>query len=183
MLIVCWSLFGLVWVVGAAYNARHSPSVKRRELPISWILGALLYLVIRFLLPSAWLAAATCKAAWMTWLGMGLLAVSTAFTLYARGVLGTMWSSEPNVRDGHRLRTSGPYRVTRNPIYTGLLGMLLGSGCMAGWGVWLFVFVGVMAIFRSKIAAEEKLMLATFGDEYQAYMNRVPRLLPGLHTP
>jgi len=58
--------------------------------------------------------------------GLAILAVSTAFTIWARPALRTMWSFDPVVKQAHLLRTRGPYAVTRHPIYTGLLGMLLG---------------------------------------------------------
>jgi protein-S-isoprenylcysteine O-methyltransferase Ste14 len=43
-----------------------------------------------------------------------------------------MWSAAPAVKEGHQLRTTGPYAVTRHPIYTGIPGMMLGSGLLAG---------------------------------------------------
>ena len=46
-----------------------------------------------------------------------------------------MWSMDAAVKEGHRLRTEGPYGITRHPIYTGLLGMLLGSLLLAGVGL------------------------------------------------
>jgi protein-S-isoprenylcysteine O-methyltransferase Ste14 len=54
------------------------------------------------------------------------------FTLWARFSLGTMWSVAPKVKGDHQLRTHGPYAVTRHPIYTGLLGMMLGATLLAG---------------------------------------------------
>ncbi|MGO9762784.1 MAG: methyltransferase family protein [Solirubrobacteraceae bacterium] len=64
--------------------------------------------------------------------GLVLLLICTAFALWARVTLGTMWSSTALVREHHRLRTSGPYAVTRHPIYTGLLGMMLGTALANG---------------------------------------------------
>ena len=51
-----------------------------------------------------------------------------------------MWSAAPAVKEGHQLRTSGPYAITRHPIYTGLLGMLLGTLLAAGAGPWIVPF-------------------------------------------
>ena len=77
--------------------------------------------------------------AWARLLGLALLLAATGLTLWARLVLGTMWSAAPAVKAEHQLRTTGPYAVTRHPIYTGLLGMMLGSGLLAG-GRWILGF-------------------------------------------
>lgn len=65
-------------------------------------------------------------------LGLAILLTATAFTLWARLALGAMWSAAPAVKQQHKLHTSGPYNITRHPIYTGMLGMLLGSTLLAG---------------------------------------------------
>ena len=73
-------------------------------------------------------------AAWVRFLGLAVLIASTAFALWARFSLGTSWSIAPEVGGDRRLRTQGPYAVTRHPIYTGLLGMILGTALLAGLG-------------------------------------------------
>ena len=109
-----------------------------------------------------------------------MLIASTAFALWARFSLGTSWSMAPQVGGDRRLRTEGPYAVTRHPIYTGLLGMILGTALLAGLGQAILVVVVGLILFSVKIHAEERLLLATFPDEYPAYRERVPQLVPGL---
>ena len=122
-------------------------------------------------------------AVWVLWvrvLGLAVLAASTAFTLWARFSLGTMWSVAPMVKGDHRLRIHGPYAVTRHPIYTGLLGMLLGATLLSGIGQWIVLFPVGLILFEVKIRMEEHLMLATFPEEYPRYRPQVPQLVPGL---
>jgi protein-S-isoprenylcysteine O-methyltransferase Ste14 len=103
-------------------------------------------------------------------------------TLRARLSLGTMWSLAPKVTGDHRLRTRGPYAVTRHPIYTGLLGMMLGATLLSGIGQWIVLFPAGLVLFEAKIRMEEHLMLATFPDEYSRYRRQVPQLVPGLYA-
>ena len=50
----------------------------------------------------------------------------------------TVVERRPAGGDGLRgLRTDGPYAITRHPIYTGLLGMLLGTALLGGLGQWM----------------------------------------------
>jgi protein-S-isoprenylcysteine O-methyltransferase Ste14 len=78
--------------------------------------------------------------------------------------LNLLWSGAPAVKQKHQLRTGDPYSITRHPIYTGVLGMLLGSMLVAGGGRWIV----------------RRFMLAEFPDDYPRYRQRVPRLVPGL---
>jgi protein-S-isoprenylcysteine O-methyltransferase Ste14 len=177
---VCWALVGIVWIAGAAYNALRAPSVRSRR-------GAWSTLPVFVL---AWVAFRTVpsrdweRLGFHSWAlrgpGLALLVASTAFTLWARVALGTMWSSTAAARTDHELRTSGPYRVTRHPIYSGLLGMLLGTALVLGLGRWLALFAVVTLIIAAKIRAEERLLTDVFGDAYAVYRSEVPQLIPGL---
>jgi protein-S-isoprenylcysteine O-methyltransferase Ste14 len=91
-----------------------------------------------------------------------------------------MWSVAPKVQGDHRLRTHGPYAVTRHPIYTGVLGMLLGATLLSGIGQWIVLFPVGLILFEVKIRMEEHLMLATFPADYPRYRRQVPQLIPGL---
>jgi protein-S-isoprenylcysteine O-methyltransferase Ste14 len=116
---------------------------------------------------------------WIELPGLALLVASTAFTIWARVSLGRMWSATPNMlQANHELRTDGPYAITRHPIYTGLLGMLLGTVLVNGLGLSLaFLAIGAVVV-AARIPIEERLMSKTFPDEYARYRERVPRLVP-----
>jgi protein-S-isoprenylcysteine O-methyltransferase Ste14 len=80
--------------------------------------------------------------------------------------------------DPTQLVLSGPYRVTRNPMYLGLL--LISIGCFfAVESLWFIIppilFFGVIN-FRL-IPFEEQLMKEHFGAEYETYRQRVRRWL------
>ena len=102
------------------------------------------------------------------------------FTIWARLVLGVMWSGAPAVKQEHQLRTGGPYGVTRHPIYTGMLGMFLGCLLVAGGGRWIVPFPVFLVLLETKLHIEERLMQAEFPDDYPRYRQRVPQLVPGL---
>ena len=132
---VCWLVFAAVWLITANYNETRAPAQRQR----SWYgTGAIPVLIISFVIrlavPRADWQAVTFSAPWARFLGLAILLAATALTLWARFTLGLMWSAAPAVKEGHQLRTSGPYAITRHPIYTGLLGMLLGTMLVAGAG-------------------------------------------------
>lgn len=74
------------------------------------------------------------------------------------------------------LVVSGIYRLTRNPMYLGMLLVLL------GWGVFLanaLAFLAATAFIplmnRLQIGPEEKILAATFGPAFTAYQSAVRR--------
>ncbi|HEX3325463.1 MAG TPA: isoprenylcysteine carboxylmethyltransferase family protein [Actinomycetota bacterium] len=182
-LTTCWVITGIVWVAGALYNAQRGPRAQTRLRASNvWtiLVVAALAVTLNKVFPGSDSATATVRTSWVQILGLAFLVCSTVFTLWARVALGTMWSSTPTVKIQHQLRTGGPYAVARHPIYTGLLGMLLGSVLMVGVGPWLVAFVVYLVFIEIRIHFEEKLMLESFPEAYSRYRRAVPQLVPGL---
>ncbi len=74
--------------------------------------------------------------------------------------------------------TSGVYRVSRNPMYLGLLLILV------GWGVWLSHYLAlvllpffILYLNRFQIAPEERALSAKFGRQFEDYARSVGRWL------
>jgi protein-S-isoprenylcysteine O-methyltransferase Ste14 len=181
---VCWGAFGLTWVGGALYNASRGPRRSTRAplgrfAIVVVIAGAIFFAIFRAVPAHTW-RSLELESPLGTGIGLVILLGSTVFTLWARFALGTMWTLDAVVKEGHALRTDGPYGITRHPIYTGILGMLLGSLLLAGVGRSLLLLPVGLVVFEVKIHVEEELMLATFPDEYPRYRRRVPQLIPGL---
>lgn len=102
-------------------------------------------------------------------LGFGLILAALVVMLVART------DPRPHTAD-QALVTHGPFRVSRNPIYLGLLviaaGIALTSGSLWAW-------LAVAALFglldRLVIAKEEAYLMARFGKDYADYAARVRR--------
>jgi protein-S-isoprenylcysteine O-methyltransferase Ste14 len=180
----CWGVIVVAWVAGALYTASRGPRAETRarlrsNLSTSFVVAAVAWAIVRVFPRSDWHSLAV-GTPWVRVLGLAILICSTAFALWARVALGTMWSSSPTVKVQHQLRTNGPYGVTRHPIYTGLLGMMLGTVLLVGFGHWLVLLPVGLVLIEIRIHVEEGLMLATFPEAYPRYRRRVPQLIPGL---
>ncbi len=180
-LVSCWSAVALAWLGGAIYYESRAPAERTRRSFASPIVISTVVMVVLFAtVPRAdWLRLEV-HVAWIRIMGLVILLAATALTVWARLALGAMWSAAPAVKQEHKLRTSGPYAITRHPIYTGLLGMMLGSMLLAGGGRWIVPFAVYLVALEFKIRIEEQLMLAEFPDDYPRYRRLVPRLVPGL---
>ena len=171
----------VLWIVEAALGLRRAQGHHQdsRRLEVVWQFGVvvLVIVVIRFLLPD--LRRLTDRSWWIELPGLVLLVASTVFTIWARLSLGRMWSVTPNMlQQDHELRTTGPYAITQHPIYTGLSWMLLGTVLLNGLGTLLVIVVVGVAALVVRIPTEERLMSATFPEEYARYRKRVPLLVP-----
>lgn len=77
------------------------------------------------------------------------------------------------------MRTNGPYGITRHPIYTGILGMLIGTTLAAGVGRWALLFPVGLVLYEIKIHLEERLLMAAFPNDYPRYRRQVRQLISG----
>lgn len=184
---VCVAIFVVAWIAGAVYFGVKSEAglvgwVRglRRTLPRRLLLIAGAYafsLLIRDTPDSFWHHLQYWQPE-LALLGALLAVASTALLLWARWVLGVMWASIPLVHEHHELRTEGPYRIVRHPIYTGLLGLVLGGMSACGFGVWIVFLAAAVPWLLRRVRMEDGMMADRFGASYEAYRARVPALIP-----
>ncbi len=81
----------------------------------------------------------------------------------------------------HALVTTGPYRWMRHPLYA-MGGALFGAvGLMsASWFILGGACLAVAVLRVVIVPREEHALIAKFGDEYRAYMNRTGGLVPSV---
>jgi protein-S-isoprenylcysteine O-methyltransferase Ste14 len=185
--VACWGSVTLLFIASAVIGAiRHPEPARTRprtlgaSLRISWweVTGLATAILVLALVPSwVWQALAIRRPP-LRVLGALLLLASTLLVVWTRLTLGRMWSSSARVRTDHELRTEGPYRVARHPMYTGFGGMVAGSGLMIG-DLRTVVFAAVLlAVLFVRSRVEERLLIQAFGDRYLAYRREVGALLP-----
>lgn len=113
---------------------------------------------------------------------IGLAAASGWLIEFAVRTLGKQWALRARLVEDHKLITEGPYAYIRNPIYTGMLGMLIATGlAMEHWVALVIAIVIFMVGLVIRVRTEEKLLRAAFGEEFDAYAKRVPAVLPGIY--
>jgi len=107
--------------------------------------------------------------------GMGLLGWAEATLLRVARSTGGFGDAPQALVD------QGPYRHTRNPIYLGGLGALLGLSLWRGSPTLLVTALGFVSIMHLVVTRrEEPATRRRFGAAYDQYLSRVPRWLPRL---
>lgn len=77
------------------------------------------------------------------------------------------------------LLMDGPYSIVRNPLYVGSFLAVLGIGMQtASLTIALLAALVFLAIHHFTILREEKFLSGLYGNEYQSYLEAVPRWIP-----
>jgi protein-S-isoprenylcysteine O-methyltransferase Ste14 len=86
-------------------------------------------------------------------------------------------TTHPNA-ESTRLVTSGPYRFTRNPMYLGLLLILIALGLwLQSLTALLLSPLFVVVLNTNHILPEERRLIIRFGQDYETYLARTRRWL------
>lgn len=170
-------------VVAYIAGGNVSPGV-REDRSNRWVVGA--FAVIGLL--NGFIPAYTDRIGFWTidgetirWLGIALYVVGGALRLWPVFVLGHRFSGLVAIQPEHKLVTEGIYGVIRHPSYLGLLVNSLGWGLAFRSGVGVLLTVVLLPLLVARIRAEEALLRAHFGDEYEAYRGQTSRLIPGVY--
>jgi len=144
----------------------------RKVLPPTYFLAAiLLAAVLHFVLPVREVVGSFWRLLGMVPLAVGIflnLAADRAFKKYGTTVKPF---EESNV-----LVTEGVFRVSRHPMYLGMVLILLGAAVLLG-SVTPFAVVAVLAVVfdRVFIAPEERMLEEAFAERFREYRKRVRR--------
>ncbi|KAG2114418.1 hypothetical protein DEU56DRAFT_866615 [Suillus clintonianus] len=138
--------------------------------------------------------------------GSCLSIIGGAVRVYCYYTLGRFFTFELSIRQDHKLVTSGPYSIVRHPSYFGVLCIVLGvlschfhtqswlvscSGLFPSSDKWVKLTLGciwaatlhiIYAGLGERIRMEEAMLQGNFGDQWRAYVKRVPyRVVPWLY--
>jgi protein-S-isoprenylcysteine O-methyltransferase Ste14 len=177
--IILWVGFALSWAAAASWS---SPVEKRiglgREAAyrIFLIVGGLIFLVpahgYEGPLRLWYLPYVT------VWPAVGLIVVGIAFSWWARIWLGDLWSGQVTKKADHRVVDTGPYRIVRHPIYTGILLAIYATAALKGTVLGLAGAALITIGLWMKARLEEGFLREELGADYEAYRKRVPMLMP-----
>jgi protein-S-isoprenylcysteine O-methyltransferase Ste14 len=174
-----WLAWLVCWIAAAPFTkpTRWREPAASRAFHIVPLLVCAALLVVPGSLPPMLTARIVPEGPAFPLLGVFSVAVGLGLAIWARWCLGRNWSGTVTLKEDHALVRTGPYRVIRHPIYTGLLLAL--SGTAAAIGEWRGVLSVLCALigFLWKIRVEEERMRQAF-PEYEQYRKNTGTLLP-----
>lgn len=115
---------------------------------------------------------------WRVPVGSALVLFFVAWNGWALWMFGRHRTGLLPGQASQALIEDGPFRLSRNPLYVGLLALYVGLALLAPtiWGLVLFP-AAVLLIFWGAVQPEERYLRQRFGARYDAYARRVRRWL------
>jgi protein-S-isoprenylcysteine O-methyltransferase Ste14 len=119
---------------------------------------------------------------WLTWAGIAVMIGGIIFRRYVIRFLGKFFTGAVQIKTGHELIKTGPYRYIRHPSYLAILIITLGLGiALANW-----VSLAICIIFPSiglarRISVEEKMLEVHFGNQYRDYKKNTRAIIPFIY--
>ena len=185
-LIVCWWWFGLTF-----WLRKHPPRAREAKRDLTSYLGLALqaagyFIVWYFPLRRQRISPVVSGPEWLAWFMAAVTVAIGGFSAWlvnaAARRLGKQWALAARLVEDHTLIEDGPYRFVRNPIYTGMFGMLLATGlAVTGWPPLLAATILFAVGTYIRIRIEERLLRGAFGSRFEEYARRVPALIPGIY--
>ncbi|CAN7332742.1 protein-S-isoprenylcysteine O-methyltransferase [Phyllobacterium sp. LjRoot231] len=112
---------------------------------------------------------------------LGIVSGIVALILFrlTHKALGKMWSVSLQLKQDHKLITTGIYKRLRHPMYTAFWLMALTQALLLpNYVAGLAGLLGFGYLFFSRVGPEEEMMQEAFGEEYNRYRARTWRILP-----
>jgi protein-S-isoprenylcysteine O-methyltransferase Ste14 len=172
---VGWAVFWLYWITAAL-------SMKRGRIPWSRELRIRVVIVVAAVIAArlgAFRGHHVNTDPWRAGIGLVLFAAGLLFAIWARLHLGRNWGTPMTQKDEPELVTSGPYRLVRHPIYSGILVAGIGTAVgLSWWWLGAFGLAGIYFIYSATV--EERFMTERFPDSYPGYKRSTRMLVPFL---
>lgn len=123
-----------------------------------------------FLIPISWL-----NQTWLGVIGLVLLAIALVWVLAAQIQMGDSWRIGIDEQTKSPLVQHGLFGVSRNPIFLGMIIMLVGLLFTVPTAATLVVTVLGVVLIHIQVRLEESFLLGKYGDLYNTYQDRVRR--------
>ena len=170
---VGWAAFWLYWIL-AALSTKRGRTSWRREVWVRAVLVALAILLVRL---GVLRGHRVNTDPWLAGIGLALFVLGLGFAVWARVHIGRNWGTPMTQKDEPELVTSGPYRLVRHPIYSGILVAGVGTALALSW-LWLtaVALAGIYFIYSATV--EERYLTEQFPQSYPQYKRSTKMLVP-----
>ena len=114
----------------------------------------------------------------VSYAGLVFIIAGVVLAGFAAGLFGKEHTTIKPFEESSSLVTAGPFRFTRNPMYLGMVLVLIGVGILLGRFLPFLVIPAFAVLIQQRfIRHEESDLHRVFGSEYEEFQARVRRWL------
>jgi protein-S-isoprenylcysteine O-methyltransferase Ste14 len=114
---------------------------------------------------------------WIRWVGAACMAVSLVWVVLSQASMGAAWRMGVDATTPTDLVTTGPFALSRNPVYVGIRGTMLGQLLVFGTWPMLVIWTASELLVHLQVRFEEAHMIRLHAQRYVDYCSRVRRWL------
>jgi protein-S-isoprenylcysteine O-methyltransferase Ste14 len=116
------------------------------------------------------------------YIGLGIVILGMILRFISILTLGKLFTVDVTIREGHKIKKDGVYKLIRHPSYTGSLLSFIGFGItLNNWLSLIVVTILITIGLIYRIIIEEKVLINQFGTEYLDYQKTTYRLIPWIY--
>jgi protein-S-isoprenylcysteine O-methyltransferase Ste14 len=161
-------------------NKSDKQGVDKGSIRIIWItIGIANTLAI---LSAIFLKFPICHKLWVPVLGLTLIILGMIIRFFAIYSLGGYFTVDVTIRENHKIKQDGIYKLIRHPSYSGSLLSFIGFGLsLNNWFSLVIVTILITGVMIYRISIEEKVLIDQFGQAYIDYKSHSFRLIPWIY--
>lgn len=113
----------------------------------------------------------------LMWIGLVLIHISLIWIVIAQFQMSSSWRIGIDEKNATLLVTNGIFKISRNPIFLGMIISVLGIFLITPNAITFFLTLTTYFVIHIQIRLEEAYLQEAHGDAYLQYKKRTKRLL------
>ncbi len=169
-----------MWLTQPPVGAKETHEQKSRDR-FSVLLILLMSLVSVWVPVIHWAYFSTMHEGYdvFTLLGFGMIVLGISFRAWSVSRLGKYFTATVQIKEDHKLETTGPYSLVRHPGYAGaFLAITAGGPILHSIPGFLIACVAMSYAYYVRIRIEEKELISRFGKQYTDYKSNTKMIIP-----
>ncbi|OGY57603.1 MAG: hypothetical protein A3C03_00865 [Candidatus Colwellbacteria bacterium RIFCSPHIGHO2_02_FULL_45_17] len=175
--VIVWKKIGSLPITYGKTNSKHDRLGRIFKILVCMSLAsAIIYLesmgTYQKLLPITSLEIVTLRV-----IGIFFAYTSMIWTIISQAQMGSSWRIGIDEKNKTRLVVGGVFKLSRNPIYLGVIITLFSLFLVLPNLVNLVILLATITTISMQVKLEEEYLKKIYGEEYLSYIERTPRWL------
>ena len=183
-------IFWIIWIIWGASEIllnrlMRSGSADKRDqdhgsIRFIWIMIFLAFFFGIIISANTKIYISTLQGA--PYIGLVIIVLGMILRFISIWTLGRLFTVDITIREGHKIKKDGVYKLIRHPSYFGTLLSFIGFGItLNNWLSFITITILITIALLHRIKIEEKVLINQFGADYLDYKKNTFHLIPWIY--